>query len=374
MSVDLIGSTEYKLRHFNSAESAHSGWAPVLMSFYTDFQNKFSENWQQWTSRYENTNSPRMLGPPPKLWKALGDELLFWKECQSHDEICGIIQVWRKTLNDFRGGWSHSELKFKSGAWLVGSPVRNWEVAFLRGEPNNADRNYLGDSISYNFNLLKQYYDTNCERKIDIDFIGPSMDCGFRLLSLATEEKFILSADLAYLLAQNHSQWGINFKDGYPSLTFFVDKTVSLKGVTSVDKEYPVFWLKAMPDDDASPENVYMAKMRRLRDEDHKGVKIEDMTRELEYYLSQVYGFPDLPYICAPDRDGVDIVYGEMPEDHVNRINQHRQTYLNAAKVEQDIISSFEDGNEGDAKTSAEIDRIAEQAMDGVSKPTQPRP
>lgn len=44
MSVDLIGSTEYKLRHFNSSESAHKGWAPVLMSFYTDFQNKFMEN------------------------------------------------------------------------------------------------------------------------------------------------------------------------------------------------------------------------------------------------------------------------------------------------------------------------------------------
>jgi hypothetical protein len=41
-------------------------------------------------------------------------------------------------------------------------------------------------------------YDSAPTRKIDIDFIGPSMDCGFRILGFAYERKFVMSADLAY--------------------------------------------------------------------------------------------------------------------------------------------------------------------------------
>jgi hypothetical protein len=280
------------------------------------------------------------------------------------------VQVWRKTLTEFKSNWLHQELKFKfkSGAWLVGSPYRNWEVAFLRDQADEVDVPYFGDAIAYNFNLLKQYYDPDCRRKIDIDFIGPSMDCGFRLLSLASEEKLILSADLAYLVAHQKTAWDHHFGDlDYPALDFYLDNPVFLKGVTSTDKEYPIVWLNAYQDTKLSPENSYKQRVRVMRSEDHVRISHDDVLSLLKHYLDELDGFPDLPYVCKPDGEGIDVVFRTIPSTHVDRINFHRSTYLNAARNDQSIIESFTQDESGDEKTDAEISDIASEVAQDLT-------
>jgi hypothetical protein len=78
LSVDLIGSTEYKISHIADQPTDGSWWPLVSMLFYTDFQKKFLENWKDFISA---AGSKINVGPDPKLWKALGDELIFYKEC-----------------------------------------------------------------------------------------------------------------------------------------------------------------------------------------------------------------------------------------------------------------------------------------------------
>lgn len=195
LSVDLIGSTEYKIAHMRDPATEPSWWPIVSMLFYTDFQRKFFENWEN----YATLAKPDDVGAGPKFWKAMGDELIFSKICTSQDQVVAAVQVWRRTVLDFKINWTHPELRFKTGGWLVGTPCRNWEIAFLRADQEELDETLSGNSVAYNFNLLKQYYDPSCLRKIDIDFIGPSMDCGFRILGFADERKFVMSADLAYL-------------------------------------------------------------------------------------------------------------------------------------------------------------------------------
>ena len=169
LSVDLIGSTRFKISQSypdgpdKPQEEKDSWWPKVLMAFYTDFQKTFLENWEEFR-RLTGDWSEIKFGDPPKLWKALGDELIFSKICIHENEVWALVQVWRKTLVDFKATWKPDVLKFKSGAWIVGSPVRNWEVAFLREQINPRDIPLMHDHLVYNLHLLQQYYEPAIKR------------------------------------------------------------------------------------------------------------------------------------------------------------------------------------------------------------------
>ena len=338
LSVDLIGSTEYKISHIADQPTDGSWWPLVSMLFYTDFQKKFLENWQDFIS---SAGSKISVGPEPKLWKALGDELIFYKECLSQDEIVAVVQVWRRTVLDFKANWLHPELRFKTGGWLVGTPVRNWEVAFAHDAPDEMDVLLSGQSTAYNFNLLRQYYDPASNRKIDIDFIGPSMDCGFRILSLADERKFVMSADLAYLISSRVGTWNENgFGDHYPPIEFYFLGNQELKGYSRSGFDYPVFWLDAFA---LCKENdsVVHARMVDMFTPPCK-VASAQVKKALEPFLKQFAGPPDIPYICAiTASDGrIKNMLNIIPADHIEEINRLRQDYVALLGLETSVRES----------------------------------
>ena len=362
LSVDLIGSTEFKIR-----SASDKNWPSVLMGFYSDFQNKFFENWDQWKALYKATPLQLPRGPGPRLWKALGDELIFWKECHSEHEVSGIVQVWRKTLLDFKASWTHPELRFKSGAWLVGSPVRNWEVAFLKDSPIEDDTPYLGNGTAYNFHLLSHYYDPENQRRIDIDFIGPSMDCGFRLLKFVDEEKLILSADLAYLIALSNGWWNQHFKNSsYPKIEFFLDESQPLNGVTGGLLDYPIIWLRALGDGDKTFERDHVGFVRKHLGTEPRAVSATQLQDFLDTYLGEITGFPEKPYICRRENSGIEITSGAIADGHKEKIVEFRGIYLAAVKQDADIIESLQSDGEGISKTEEEIQNSVKIVTDSL--------
>ena len=361
LSVDLIGSTQFKMAQANSGPGHHSldeksWWPNVLMEFYTDFQKKFLDNWAEWT-RLASGWDEIVIGPAPKLWKALGDELIFSKTCLHVNEVWGLVQVWRKTIIDFKATWNYDQLKFKSGAWLVGSPVRNREIAFLR-EPASADEIALmDDQFAYNFHLLSQYYDEANTRKIHLDFIGPSMDCGFRLLAKADERKFILSADLVFLLRRSQKACETKFSGtAYPPLRYYFDGVSELKGIARYGVAYPLFWLDAFALETDSDVAKYARSIDRLSDVEP--IKVEKLDAFLMTYLDEMTGFPEPPYIEGPaEANGNRDSY--CPEDHQDQIAKLRSAYLSSLdRIEGIRNSAILDEADGAEPTSLQTSAI----------------
>ena len=134
------------------------------------------------------------------MWKSLGDELLFYSKLTNSDQavyltLC-FIEAIRSYTDHFKG--KSLPLSIKGTAWLAGFPVMNAEI-------KSNDKN---------------------------DFIGPSIDIGFRLTKLPTEKKFIISCDLACFLAAKSVP-----------IKYHYDGKKSLKGV--IDNEpYPIIWIE----------------------------------------------------------------------------------------------------------------------------------
>jgi hypothetical protein len=203
LSVDIVGSTKAK----HDDQFFHQ-WRFIFQSFYDDFYARAFES--AWASVYTATVTKMPdVGhqnlPKPSFWKAAGDEMLFQVTLESriHLQIC--IETFRQAVNVYareiheknitkNGVKSGGILGLKATAWIAEFPVYN---AILRISEQD-------------------------------DYIGPAIDRGFRLTTYSTQEKFVVSVELAYLLAHN------------PKNQFFYDGLYSLKGVPS---EYPVFWL-----------------------------------------------------------------------------------------------------------------------------------
>ena len=81
-----------------------------------------------------------------------------------------------EAIKKFNGG--NSSLRVKGTAWVAGFPVRNIELYIPK-------------------NMHKNKAEPECVR----DFLGPSIDLGFRLSKKASEARLILSPSLAYLIA-----------------------------------------------------------------------------------------------------------------------------------------------------------------------------
>lgn len=95
-------------------------------------------------------------------------------------------------------------LDVKGTAWLAGFPVNNVEII------------------------------SNDDSQNSVDYIGPSIDIGFRLTKFSNPGKFVVSIELAYLLTKCQSITELQFS--------YSGKEV-LKGVLE-NKPYPVIWLK----------------------------------------------------------------------------------------------------------------------------------
>ncbi|GAV19678.1 hypothetical protein MMIC_P0629 [Mariprofundus micogutta] len=84
------------------------------------------------------------------------------------------------------------------------------------------------------------------------DFIGPSIDIGFRVASLSTPRKMMVSVDLALLVAKVRG--ATSPEDNPPMLDLRYDGKKILKGVLD-NKPYPMFWIDTMPDSEEEISN-----------------------------------------------------------------------------------------------------------------------
>ena len=260
LGADIIGSTALKQTrlgaHKRPTDQASKGpaWFSAIQGFYFEAAQAFLFDWER--SKAASDDPGTLYGPAPKLWKTVGDEVLFVKQLTDHRQLAITLQCWMRALRrmkDFLRTES-SVLDVKSTCWTAGFPFRNREVVL----DVNADlkkgrvENYYRESGV----ILNSHYKNQDKSKVSIDYIGPSIDTGFRLSGYATGRKFIASVDVAYIISMTH------FDGEIKRLDFFYDGSVSLKGVFG-GSNYPIFWIDMSADESLSKKEDKLRHQER---------------------------------------------------------------------------------------------------------------
>lgn len=279
LSVDIVGSTHYKQ---SNPKQQTPKWVGLFIGFFADFPERLAQ-------AVASLNPSLKL---PRLWKALGDELIFTVELEKRAHAAIYVKAHSRALRGAASNWhgdstdtTRHELHLKGAAWLVGFPVGNVEIPLLRFTDPTKQTPTGRDSICSD----------------DLDYIGPLVDMGFRLKELASPRKLVLAADLVYLMV---------CADMDTSMRLFFEGDAQLKGVMG-GKGYPVIWL----DNDGHPENEHTsssASVNRCKDTllgRHQS-KTDDLRNYLKAWLASAKGCPPIPFILddpngdlIPDKD-----------------------------------------------------------------------
>jgi len=267
LSADIVGSTAFK-QNASALEAqeqldeegkvknaAFPSWFTVVLQFYQQAEQAFAAQWQDIAAQKVNDDGEDFFGDPPELWKTIGDEVLFTKRVDHPWQAVVCMHAWVATLDELRQFLGENKLNVKSTAWLADFPLRNNEIVLRKlttSSLEDADDTY----ILNNQNGLRDYYDVNSSGYIR-DFIGPSIDTGFRITGFASIRKLAVSVELTYLLgceqvrAQKQPKLYAQKNYVLPSFPLKYDGRQQLKGVLN-GNGYPVFWIDLDPNNPLS--------------------------------------------------------------------------------------------------------------------------
>ena len=237
MSIDAIGSTALKTALADAGHSA-AEWASAFNAFLPEvaviYREKFSDATDRYceicTRRCVSSNKPKkgkqpksqVQQPHPrastKVWKYIGDEVVLVADltCKSRQAALHVLAL-AETIEYFNDKFSkndklHHKLSFKGTAWVAAFPVTNIELNF----------------------------ETDKEGQTIKDYLGPSIDLGFRLSKLASDDRLVISASLAYLIVSALA-FDVEYKgEKEPSLPLCFGGTADIKGVKG--GKHPLIW------------------------------------------------------------------------------------------------------------------------------------
>lgn len=366
LSVDLVGSTASKQGlNFPIREPgrlwADGGMAPPWLSpianFFGSFQEAFVREWKH----FKTSVGPKLgidVTIDPSFWKANGDELIFVKELNDRKEILGCIDSWLKALKSVRNQLSVSGLDLKATAWTAGFPVTNSELIF-QVHPGTQAVQFEDDPRLQQFALLENWHkEPASQNGAVMDFIGPSIDTGFRLASRSAPRRFVISIDIAYFLATAH----LPASGSIDVPPIFYEGKSELKGVLG-GKPYPIFWIDSMAGNRfAEAEDRLLGKTPAHAD----NIK----TFCLEFYRDNST-LMFLPFIFREDESQ----YGEFPENYIDAL-EHLCAKWSAEKTryqrETEIDSSAND--EPEKLSAAESEKTEEVIMSALAKVLTTKP
>jgi hypothetical protein len=226
LSIDAINSTALKTEMAESGATS-GAWVEEFTAFLPEVIIVYIKHFSELVGKHcrECSNScmqrgevqPQSSDACPKVWKYSGDEVLLVAEltCSKLQASLHLLAMAR-TIAHFNNDFHEKgfKLRFKGTAWVAAFPVTNIELDLGKAE---------GLTVR--------------------DFLGPSIDLGFRLAKHASEGRLIISASLAYLAIMGGPLEGpINYRGIDESiLPFCFGWTVEAKGVKK--GKHPLIWL-----------------------------------------------------------------------------------------------------------------------------------
>lgn len=248
VSADIVGSTA--LKQSRPAADAvdvkeHYAWFSVIQGFYIEARRIFLEEWHNSCASWPEATA--CFGSAPELWKTIGDEVLFSKVIGDHRQMAVTLKCWIAAVEKLRAFVKarNTRLDVKCAAWLAGFPIRNKEVVLSQSD--DFDDSEITDYYKASGRLLNNHYQNPNDSDLAIDYIGPSIDIGFRIAQHSTARKFVLGVGIPYILSFcSPTQDGL-----IGDFPIFYDGAKPLKGVLG-GVNYPIFWIDMSQADSTS--------------------------------------------------------------------------------------------------------------------------
>lgn len=264
-SIDVAGSTAFK-------QSRRYEWVKIFEQFFEDFPVRVREAWEKLPNALRGKPAA-----PMRVWKYVGDEILFVAELSRHEEVLSHIHTIMAALDQYSLELKkHRPLGLKAAFWTAGFPVGNAEVQLKQG-----------DGLGF-----------------VPDFLGPDVDLGFRLASFADGRRIPLNVQLVWLLIRAISL--VNKSDFHP--TIYYSNSQALKGVLS-NRPYPIFWI----DRRRGAVTAEDALLSRTRVSDSKHI-----SSFIHEFVDECGGDVEYPFIVGDPDDDI----GRVPEHILRRLRE----------------------------------------------------
>jgi hypothetical protein len=187
LSVDLVGSTAFKAAEGSAAVKGTASqplWIKTLRDFYVQFPALIEQNFAQ-----EEPEGGK--GSYPRVWKTVGDELIFCCRVVDTDHLTACVNAFLKALKRYGRDLKtdNPRLDVKGAAWLAAFPWPNFTLPV--------------DSTKVGADQFTEEIEASAdEDPRSFDFLGNGIDCGFRVATRSTVDRCALSAELAFFLAE----------------------------------------------------------------------------------------------------------------------------------------------------------------------------
>ncbi|MDB5362724.1 MAG: hypothetical protein JWO51_4021 [Rhodospirillales bacterium] len=257
MSADVAGSTAYKAQA-DAAHAAEPPWLAVFRSFFTNFPIMLMG--QTAAEMVDEESLPEIA-----VWKALGDELILSCPVQSAEEATLLVRALYITMANYEAHYLQEvPLRLKATAWVAEFPTPNIEIEIpeLTG----------GGPL--------------------VDFIGPSIDLGFRISKFSRPSTVVLSLDLVELLLSSSKS---------DLVAFSILGREALKGVM-FGRPYPIIW--GRPSESAynfMPWEVEDCPLTRraLSEPPASRPALTALIEDTRLYLHKMHGVAPRPFLAA---------------------------------------------------------------------------
>lgn len=295
LSVDLSGSTAFKNSKEGKARQAGAApiWVTVFQKFYTDFPSLFSAEFQL------HKNDSVGADACPELWKAVGDELVFCGRVTNKKSCAVALDTFVRTLHQYRRQLSSQgvDLNVKGAGWLAAFPEPNRTVQ-LRTRDTGFELLPASEALEYSAD----------KEPFEFDFLGKAIDTGFRVASKAQPDRFVLSVQLARLLASNGPELGFGHQ-------VRLNRPSILKGVNK-DEPYPLLYIDTM-------EHLLTRAAKKLEREVLREDEAPNQEKLAEYLSAycQVVGTDEIMLKTDSNADEVDPP--ESYSTHKELISEH---------------------------------------------------
>lgn len=361
LSIDIVGSTRFKQRppHMEH-DSVTDWWVAPFLSFYRQSVDGVAEVWKRKTSAAAKLRPALPLGSAPEYWKGAGDEVLFTKVVRSpQDAVLAIgtmIEVMERHRVQFRKAPHTERLNVKGTAWLAGFPINNVAIP-IEHQPSEAIEE-IDDPVTRNFRLLANGATSSAAA---YDFIGPSIDLGFRLREKSTPRRLMVSADLAWLLACAEELVSKAHRAECQDLAlpgWGYGGQQSLRGIMDEDP-YPIIWLRSEDD------SLLDVAEQRLRRESHR-IRTDAVKGFCALFLNGESAIQTRPYISDCDIESL----RTMSAAHQERLRALAR-YVNGSTIQVSTVAAT-DSRTGEIPDAAR--NFGRKAVDALArKPAPPR-
>lgn len=188
LSVDLVGSTAYKAKGTSNLE-----WMKGFQKFYGEFPLQLRKNYANFCESNREI-APIEVQNEPKVWKTIGDEIIFVNRLSSIAHLSASFEAFFKTLVEFGAEVAPLNLNTKGNAWIAAFPTPNRSIRLsLNGlDPLMGEKDFLSEAFEAQVDAEPEKY----------DFLGKGIDGGFRIAKNSTVDDLTISPGLALLLCR----------------------------------------------------------------------------------------------------------------------------------------------------------------------------